>query len=181
MTNAAARERSCVAEALRIGQQLRRCGWRLATAESCTGGWIAKVITDSPGSSAWFEGGFVTYSNAAKQRQLGVTAELLQRYGAVSGETVAAMAVGALARSGAELALAVSGVAGPGGGSAAKPVGTVWLAWAQVVANDATAAVAPKTHCYQFDGGRDEVRLQAVEMALSGLSALLASTATAGH
>lgn len=135
---------------------------KLVTAESCTGGWIAKLLTDIPGSSAWFERGFVTYSNAAKQESLGVPLATLTRYGAVSQETVCAMAQGALRQSYADIALAVSGIAGPGGGSENKPVGLVWLAWA------GTNADIHSQH-YVFQGDRNAIREQAVHAALKGL------------
>ncbi len=148
--------------ALRAGLALRSRGWTLTTAESCTGGWIAKAITDVAGSSAWFERGFVVYGNAAKQELLDVDESVLAAHGAVSAETVAAMALGALAHSRAELAVAVSGVAGPGGGSAAKPVGTVWLAWAR-------RGGPVHSRCLRFEGDRDAVRRQATSAALEGV------------
>src|SRR5690606_25324764 len=114
--------------AQQLGEALAARGWRITTAESCTGGGIAAAITDIAGSSAWFERGYVTYSNAAKSEMLGVSASLIAHYGAVSEAVVVAMARGACAASGCELGVAVSGVAGPGGGSPDKPVGTVWLA-----------------------------------------------------
>jgi len=132
----------------------------LACAESCTGGWIAKTLTDLAGSSAWFDRGFVTYSNAAKQDMLGVSALTLEQHGAVSEAVVREMAQGALSSSAASYSLAVSGIAGPGGGSVDKPVGTVWLAWAD------TTVVA---ECFHFEGDREAVRAQAVEQALLGL------------
>ncbi len=151
----------------RVADHLSASQQCLATAESCTGGWIAKVCTDLAGSSAWFERGFVTYSNAAKQEMLDVSADTLHRYGAVSEPVVRQMALGALRNSHAHWSLAVSGVAGPGGGSADKPVGTVWFAWA-----------GPhnqlSTRCCRFDGDREAVRLQTVETALQELSELLA-------
>src|SRR5215469_3217637 len=115
----------------RVGQKLRVAGRRLATAESCTGGWVAKACTDVAGSSQWFECGFVTYSNAAKVRDLGVSEATLASHGAVSEPTVREMAAGALRVSGADIAVAISGIAGPEGGTPTKPVGTVWfgLAW----------------------------------------------------
>jgi nicotinamide-nucleotide amidase len=152
------------------GRALTDAALRLVTAESCTGGWIAKLLTDMAGSSGWFDRGFVTYSNEAKTELLGVPAELIREHGAVSGPTVRAMAEGALRHSRADLALAVSGVAGPGGGSPAKPVGTVWLAWAGP--GGASDAV-----CRHFDGDRDAVRRQAVAAALEGVLARLG----AGH
>ena len=145
-----------------LAAELSRRNQLLATAESCTGGWLAKVCTDRAGSSGWFERGFVTYSNAAKQELLGVEAETLARHGAVSRETVLEMVAGALSRSHAHWALAISGIAGPGGGSAEKPVGTVWFAWGGPdgwqLAREA-----------QFEGDRDAIRQQAVATALEVL------------
>ena len=136
--------------------------WMLATAESCTGGWIAKCCTDVAGSSAWFDRGFITYSNAAKQDMLGVRAETLAQYGAVSEAVVAEMATGALRHSQAHIAVAVSGIAGPSGGSPEKPVGTVCFAWAM-----RNGEVLTKT-C-QFAGDREAVRWQSVVFALNGI------------
>jgi nicotinamide-nucleotide amidase len=150
----------------RLARALTGHGWTLATAESCTGGWIAKCCTDRAGSSAWFERGYVTYSNRAKQDLLGVEAALLECEGAVSRGTALAMAVGARTRGGVDAALAVTGIAGPDGGSADKPVGTVWFGWA-LGAAEAEAEVA----C--FTGPRDAVRRQAVAHALRGLIARL--------
>jgi len=144
-----------------LAERLAANGRMLATAESCTGGWIAKVLTDRAGSSAWFDRGFVTYSNQAKQDMLGVQPATLQRHGAVSRETVLEMAQGAVERSAAQYGVAVSGIAGPGGGTPDKPVGTVWLAWATP---DSLEAV-----CERFDGDREQVRMQTVERALRGL------------
>lgn len=135
---------------------------RLCLAESCTGGWIAKLLTDLPGSSRWFERGFVTYSNAAKRELLGVPETILDAHGAVSRETVLAMAQGALAHSHADFAIAVSGIAGPDGGSADKPVGLVWLAWA-----GPCDWLVSESHV--FAGEREAVRRQAVLAALAGL------------
>jgi nicotinamide-nucleotide amidase len=143
------------------GQLIGR-GEMLATAESCTGGWLAKVCTDLAGSSAWFDRGFVTYSDRAKQDMLGVSAATLQAFGAVSEQTVQEMAAGVLANSLASWSLAISGIAGPGGGSADKPVGTVWFAWAGP--DDWRAS----RRC-RFDGDRDAVRRQAVSLALEVL------------
>ena len=137
----------------------------LACAESCTGGWIAKVLTDRAGSSDWFERGFVTYSNLAKQEMLGVSPATLARHGAVSREVALEMARGALARSAAHYAVAVTGIAGPRGGTQDKPVGTVWIAWA----GDGFAEAV----CENFAGDREAVRLATVRSALAGLVARL--------
>jgi nicotinamide-nucleotide amidase len=134
------------------------------SAESCTGGWISKVATDIAGSSAWFDRGFVTYSNAAKQAMLGVRAETLDTHGAVSEPVVLEMVAGALGRSQAQVAVAVSGIAGPGGGSPDKPVGTVWLAWS-------VPGTPPWSQRLQLTGDREAVRRQAVQAALLGLLA----------
>lgn len=134
----------------------------LAAAESCTGGWIAQAITGVPGCSGWFERGFVTYSNLAKEEMLGVRRETIERFGAVSEETVREMASGALDHSNAHVSVAVTGIAGPDGGSADKPVGTVWIGWAR---KDAYVDAS----CYQFDGDRQAVRLATVKAALEGL------------
>lgn len=150
----------------RLGAALQVQAAQVTTAESCTGGGIAEAITRIPGSSAWFEAGYVTYSNAQKTRQLGVCAELFVSVGAVSQEVVEAMVRGAQARSGARYAVAVSGVAGPGGGSLEKPVGTVWLAWGD---GERISSVRR-----QFVGNRDDVRRQTVETALAGLLRLVA-------
>jgi nicotinamide-nucleotide amidase len=149
----------------RCGRWLRARGWMLTAAESCTGGWVAKALTDVPGSSGWFERGFVTYTNRAKQELLGVSASTLERWGAVSEPTVREMVAGALRRSPADVALAVSGIAGPGGGTRDKPVGLVWFAWGR---RDAPVhAVA-----HRFDGDREAVRRQAVRTALEGVMRL---------
>lgn len=142
---------------------LRARGWRMATAESCTGGLIAAACTSLAGSSDWFEGGFVTYSNGAKTAQLGVPATLIAAHGAVSEPVVRAMAEGALARAPVQLSVAVTGIAGPGGAVPGKPVGTVWLATA--VAGDTRA------ERLQLSGDRDAVRRQTVESALARLLA----------
>ena len=134
----------------------------MATAESCTGGWIAKCCTDLAGSSTWFDSGVVSYSNHAKRKLLGVEAGVLVRDGAVSRSVALQMAAGARHRSGADVALAVTGIAGPDGGSPDKPVGTVWFAWA----GDALPAEA---ELHRFDGDRDAVRRQAVAHALRGM------------
>lgn len=153
--------------AARVGAALKSRGWMLATAESCTGGGIAQAVTAVAGSSAWFERGFVTYSNLSKQQMLGVREATLVAHGAVSEAAVREMAQGALRQSAAQAALAVSGIAGPGGGTPEKPVGTVWLAWA-------TADGRIITTRQYFPGDRDEVRAQAVRAALQGLLDLLA-------
>ena len=145
-----------------LAEHLLARGECLACAESCTGGWVAKVCTDMPGSSGWFERGFVTYTNLAKQEMLGVSAATLEAHGAVSEATVREMADGALAHSAAQWSLAISGIAGPGGGTVDKPVGTVWMAWAGPD-NWRQAAL------YHFEGDREMVRRQAVAAALQGL------------
>jgi nicotinamide-nucleotide amidase len=149
-----------------LGKRLKTLDLRLALAESCTGGGIAKAITDVPGSSAWFERGFVTYSNEAKIDMLGVKRETLATVGAVSAETVLEMAVGALAHSLADLAMAITGIAGPDGGSEAKPVGTVFIGWQR----RGQAAEALKT---QFVGDRHSVRQQATLYCLQHMLHLL--------
>ncbi len=146
-----------------LGERLAERGWRVATAESCTGGWIAQAITAIAGSSGWFEAGLVTYSNDAKVALLGVDAMTIARHGAVSEATAAAMAGGALAATGADLAVAVTGVAGPDGGTAAKPVGMVCFGYARAGA----AATAETCH---FDGDRRAVRAATVAHALRELS-----------
>ena len=148
----------------KLAESLRVRNWTLATAESCTGGWIAKCCTDLAGSSTWFERGFVTYSNQAKQDMLGVSAGTLESHGAVSKQTVLEMVDGALSHSRAHWALAISGIAGPGGGSADKPVGTVWFGW-----GGPSGWRHTQQHC--FEGDRDAVRQQAVLYALDGLAA----------
>lgn len=149
-----------------VGEALLRRKLMLATAESCTGGWVAQVVTAVVGSSQWFERGFVTYSNAAKREMLGVENEILERYGAVSEETARAMAEGALHRSHAQITVAVSGIAGPGGGSEEKPVGTVCFGWA-------VAGRVVTSHTAHFIGDRTAVRWQAVTQALQGVLDLL--------
>ncbi|MFZ9127252.1 MAG: CinA family protein [Steroidobacteraceae bacterium] len=153
------------ARARRVAKQLMRGGQRLATAESCTGGLIAKTLTDLAGSSAWFEQGWVTYSNRSKQAALGVGEGVLARHGAVSEQVARAMARGARTAAGVEQAVAVTGVAGPGGGSALKPIGTVWIAWAR----RRGGAVRVTTRLYHFPGNREAVRRRTVAAALDGL------------
>ena len=148
-----------------LGAALFARRWRVACAESCTGGWIAKVLTDTPGSSAWFGWGFVTYADEAKTGLLHVSRTLLADHGAVSEPVARVMVEEAQWISGAELAVAVSGVAGPDGGSEDKPVGNVWFAWS---GPDGTRA-----ELQQFDGDRESVRRQTVESALQGLLSIL--------
>lgn len=150
-----------------LGAALERRGWQLSTAESCTGGWISAAVTATAGSSNWFDRGFVTYSNAAKIEMLGVSARTLEEAGAVSAATASEMARGALAHSRAALAIAVSGIAGPGGGTAEKPVGTVCIAWA---CSDGRS----RAFRLQLDGGREAVRRQTVVQALRELIAAAA-------
>ena len=154
-----------LAQTTNLADILQRKGWLLATAESCTGGMIAAACTDLAGSSNWFERGFVTYSNDAKTEMLGVDAALIARHGAVSEEVARAMAQGAIRHSRAQVAVAVTGVAGPAGGSAAKPVGTVWFGWAT------PAGVVSEAR--RFDGDRAAVRLATVGHALTRLAELL--------
>jgi nicotinamide-nucleotide amidase len=149
----------------RLARELLAHGERVATAESCTGGWIAKTLTDVAGSSEWFEEGLVTYSYAAKQRRLGVSRRLLEREGAVSEAVVRAMAIGALRGSAATRAVAVSGIAGPGGAVVGKPVGTVWLCWAR----RRVRGVRIECELHHFRGDRDMVRRKTVRHALLGL------------
>lgn len=144
-----------------VADNLLNREWLLSVAESCTGGWVAKCCTDLAGSSAWFDRGFVTYSNQAKHDMLGVTLSTLEQYGAVSKQTVIEMTQGALTHSNADVSLAISGIAGPTGGTEDKPVGTVWLAWA--------SKTTTKTQIYHFAGDRDAVRRQAVLAALQGI------------
>lgn len=145
-----------------VGRSARAAGWRIVTVESCTAGWIAKALTDVPGSSQWVDSGYVTYSNTAKMRDVGVAARTLVEHGAVSEATVREMANGALRATGVEMAIAVSGIAGPDGGTAEKPVGTVWFGVATSQAQG-TAAVCERRH---FTGDRDQVRRQSVAYAL---------------
>ena len=152
--------------AAECGRLLLAQGGRLGAAESCTGGWLAKVVTDLPGSSAWFECGLVTYSNESKQALLGVPAGVLVTHGAVSLPTVRAMAAGVLGRTRATHAVAISGIAGPGGGSPDKPVGTVCFAWAD-------ADGRSEERQTRLPGDREAVRRAAVEIALRGVLGLL--------
>ena len=161
---------------LALAPALRAAGWRLATAESCTGGLIAAACTALAGSSEWFERGCVTYSNAAKTELLGVSVALLDAHGAVSAEVAQAMAHGALLHSRADVAVAVTGIAGPGGAVAGKPVGTVWLglAW-----RSADAHITTRTERLQLGGDRSAVREQTVQIALQRLLALASAAAPA--
>jgi nicotinamide-nucleotide amidase len=159
------------AEVLALAEALRRRGWCLATAESCTGGLIAAACTAVAGSSDWFECGYVSYSNAAKTDMLGVDAALIAEHGAVSEAVARAMALGALQRARVELSVAVTGIAGPGGATSDKPVGMVWLA---VASKDAAGAAQLESQCLQLDGDRAAVREQTVMQALRRLCAALA-------
>ncbi len=153
-----------LAESLGRAAQAQRLS--VVTAESCTGGWIAKTLTDVTGASSWFECGLVAYSYEAKQALLGVNPHTLEQHGAVSRETVTEMVSGALVHSGAGLAVAVTGIAGPGGGTDEKPVGTVWIAWKR-------RGGYPKAQMFHFDGDRDAVRRQTVARSLEGLFTLI--------
>jgi nicotinamide-nucleotide amidase len=154
--------------AARVGAALKARKLMMSTAESCTGGWIGQAITMVPGSSSWFDRGFITYTNEAKQDMLGVRAETLRAFGAVSEQTVREMVTGALGKSRAQVAVAVSGIAGPDGGSISKPVGTVVLAWGQ-------KGSEPHARPMHFAGDRDTVRRQSVIAALQGILSLLQS------
>jgi nicotinamide-nucleotide amidase len=145
----------------KTSRKLLARGWKMACAESCTGGWIAKCCTDLAGSSEWFERGYVTYSNQAKEEMLGVDSATLGTSGAVSREVALQMAEGARRQAGVEVAVAVTGIAGPDGGSPDKPVGTVWFGWSLPGRSD--------TAVLQFGGNRDAVRRQSVAQALAGL------------
>jgi nicotinamide-nucleotide amidase len=145
--------------ASQLGSRLIARKMKLASAESCTGGWLAKTVTDLTGSSEWFDGAVVSYSNSAKQRLLGVNEGTLQTHGAVSRETVLEMTSGIFENMDADIAVSISGIAGPGGGSSEKPVGLVWMSWGR--RNQPLMA-----ECYHFDGDREAVRRQAVEQAL---------------
>lgn len=152
--------------ALRVGEALKAQHLILVTAESCTGGWIAKTVTDIAGSSDWFDCGLAAYSYEAKQRLLGVRPQTLEQCGAVSRETVLEMVSGALVHSGASISVAVTGIAGPGGGTPDKPVGTVWIGWKQ-------RGGYARAEVFHFDGGREAVRRQTVAAALKGLQGLV--------
>ena len=151
--------------ALQVSGELLKKQYRLATAESCTGGWVSEVLTALPGSSEWFEGGIVSYSNAIKQSLLHVPEEVLASQGAVSEAVAKAMAQGVRSVLHTEIGVAITGIAGPGGGAEEKPVGTVWVGWAspkEVVAQ-----------CYHFSGDRKQVRYQSVATALEGVMAII--------
>ncbi|MCL6556603.1 MAG: nicotinamide-nucleotide amidohydrolase family protein [Burkholderiales bacterium] len=154
----------------RVGSALKARGLWLVTAESCTGGWLGQAITAVPGSSQWYERGFITYTNRAKEEMLGVSPDTLARHGAVSEAVVAEMAQGALAKSPADVSVAISGIAGPGGATPGKPVGTVCMAWA-------TREGELRLRTFHFEGDRAAVRRQAVAAALEGLLALTATPA----
>ncbi len=165
MTDAKPTDTELQALAERVAQSLQQRGQMLITAESCTGGWIAKTLTDIAGSSAWFEGGVVAYSYEAKEALLGVNPHTLERTGAVSQETVVEMVSGALARYGATVAVAVTGIAGPSGGLPGKPVGTVWIGWKR-------RGGYTQSQLFHFAGDREAVRRQTVAAALRGLDRL---------
>lgn len=150
----------------RLAELLEQQGLTLATAESCTGGWVAKIVTDRPGSSAYMMAGLVTYSNEAKQMILGVDPQVLDEHGAVSEPVVRQMVAGAVRATGADVAVAISGIAGPGGGSEEKPVGTVWFAWGSGPGH-------METSVQHFEGDREAVRRQAVLYALQGVTRFL--------
>ena len=154
------------AQAERVAQAALQHHQRLVTAESCTGGWIAKTLTDVAGSSGWFDCGMAAYSYEAKQAMLGVSPHTLEDHGAVSRETVIEMVSGALVHSGATIAVAVTGIAGPGGGTDDKPVGTVWIAWKR-------RGGYPTALVFHFDGDREAIRRQTVAAALHGLLDLM--------
>jgi len=153
--------------AKQVGKALRTREMTLVTAESCTGGGVAQAVTRISGSSVWFDRGFVTYSNTSKEEMLGVSPHTLEEYGAVSEQVVREMADGALQYSSARVALSVSGIAGPAGGTPQKPVGTVWFAWA--------SGRTVVTACHQLAGDRDAIRVKAVRIALQGVIKLLNS------
>ena len=158
-------------ETLRVlAQELGECmtakGLKLASAESCTGGWLSKIITDLPGSSAWFETSIVCYSNDSKSQLLGVPAATLDEFGAVSGETILAMTDGLFEHTSADVAVSISGIAGPDGGTEDKPVGLVWLCWGK---RDKSSYAFP----HNFEGDREQVRLQSIDTALNAILDLL--------
>ncbi|MDH4133718.1 MAG: CinA family protein [Gammaproteobacteria bacterium] len=156
-----------------LGHDLKQGARSLVTAESCTGGGLGAVLTDVPGSSLWYDRGFIVYSNMAKREMLGVKTEILARYGAVSEQTARAMVEGALEASHADLAVAITGIAGPGGGTPEKPVGTVCLAWM-------VRKGVPATHTERFSGDREAIRRASIEAAIHGLLSLISSFPTKG-
>ncbi len=164
--NADITDASLIVQAQAVAEALLVRGQTMVTAESCTGGWIAKVLTDIAGSSQWFECGVVAYSYEAKEALLGVSPQTLQRTGAVSEETVVEMVSGALARYGAGIAVAVTGVAGPSGGTSDKPVGTVWIGWKR-------RGGYARAQLFHFVGDREAVRRQTVAAALDGARRIL--------
>lgn len=157
--------------ATEVGEALLDRNCKLVTVESCTGGWISQAVTSVSGSSNWFDRGFVTYSNEAKQELVGVLADTLEVHGAVSEKVATEMAFGGLKHSCADIAVSVTGIAGPDGGTPNKPVGTVWIAWA----NESGEATAK---CYQFGGDRNAIRRETVLNALSGIHEFIASKTT---
>jgi nicotinamide-nucleotide amidase len=159
----------------RLAKELLQRNAHVVTAESCTGGWIAKTLTDLQGSSGWFEYGYVSYGNNAKTDMLHVPADLIAAHGAVSREVAEAMATGAIEASGADFGLSVTGIAGPDGGSPEKPVGTVWFAFASGLKNTDNGQ-AVKSVCHHFDGDRDTIRRISVSTALSGMLEYLAKS-----
>ena len=168
MTTAEVDDRELHNLATTIAAVFSQRGASLVTAESCTGGWIAKTLTDIAGSSSWFECGVVAYSYEAKEALLGVRPETLEEHGAVSRETAIEMVSGALARYGATVAVAVTGIAGPSGGTADKPVGTVWISWKR-------RGGYAQAELFHFDGDREAVRRQTVAAALAGVRKILTS------
>ena len=153
----------------RVGRVLAARGFRLVSTESCTGGLLAATVTEVPGSSDWFEGAFVTYRPSAKTAMVGVSAEVLDKHGAVSEPVARAMAEGALQSSTADIAVSITGIAGPDGGDVHSPVGTVWFGWA---VREEGAVRCAQTAEHHLSGNRHQVRLQAVEIALAGVLAL---------
>lgn len=152
--------------AAELGQKMLQRRLKLAVAESCTGGWVCKVVTEVPGSSDWFDAGFIAYSYEAKEAMLGVDRRILEHFGAVSEEAVLEMVRGALSRSRANVALAITGIAGPTGGTSDKPVGTVWVAWG-------FGHHPPEAAVFQFSGDREQVRQDTVKVALRGVQEML--------
>ena len=156
--------------AIQVGEELRRLKLSLVTAESCTGGWVGKIVTSVPGSSHWYDRGYITYSNTSKRELLGVSTDVLSRFGAVSEQGARGMAEGAVAENSGRVSLAITGIAGPGGGNEEKPVGLVWFAWAG-------AGRQTQSESRQFAGDREAVRRQAVAYALNGMRRFLLTRA----